>query len=46
MKNGYCIGSQVFHYVRDIVSIHRHLKARPRPISNELMSAIPDSAGE
>ncbi len=44
MKNGYCIGSQVFHYVRDIVAMYRQLKARPRSANNELISAIPDSA--
>ena len=46
LKNGYCIGSQVFHYVRDIVSIYDQLVSRPRSESNELMSAIPDSARE
>jgi membrane-bound lytic murein transglycosylase F len=28
MKNGYCKGSQVFHYVRDVVSMYAQLKAR------------------
>jgi hypothetical protein len=27
MKNGYCNGSQVFHYVRDVVGMYRQLKA-------------------
>jgi len=27
MKNGYCNGSQVFHYVRDVVGMYRKLKA-------------------
>ncbi len=30
MRNGYCQGSQVFHYVRDVVSMYRQLKGRPR----------------
>lgn len=30
MKNGYCKGSQVFVYVRDVLGIYRQLKARPR----------------
>ena len=46
MKNGYCIGSQVFHYVRDIVSMYRQLKARPRMEKDELISALPDTAGD
>jgi membrane-bound lytic murein transglycosylase F len=45
MKNGYCTGSQVFHYVRDVMSMYRQLKSRPRSPSSELMSDIPDSAG-
>ncbi len=45
VRNGYCIGSQVFHYVRDVVAMYRQLKARPRSESKELISAIPDSAG-
>lgn len=27
MKNGYCKGSQVFHYVRDVSAMYRQLKA-------------------
>jgi membrane-bound lytic murein transglycosylase F len=46
MKNGYCIGSQVFHYVRDVVAMYRQLKSRPRTSSSrEDISFIPDSAG-
>lgn len=32
MKNGYCKGSQVFHYVRDVTAMYAKLKARkPAP---------------
>lgn len=30
MKNGYCKGSQVFHYVRDVTAMYGKLKARKR----------------
>ncbi len=32
MRNGYCNGSQVFHYVRDIESLYRKLKQRQRVV--------------
>lgn len=32
MKNGYCKGSQVFHYVRGVLGVYEQLRAqRPRP---------------
>lgn len=34
MKNGYCKGSQVFAYVRDVLGIYRQLKARPRSVGD------------
>jgi membrane-bound lytic murein transglycosylase F len=37
MKNGYCKGSQVFHYVRDVVAMYAQLKAR-RGASNKRSS--------
>jgi membrane-bound lytic murein transglycosylase F len=46
MKNGYCIGSQVFNYVRDIVGMYHQLRTRPRSSNSELISAIPESAAE
>jgi hypothetical protein len=30
MKNGYCKGSQVFHYVRDVTAMYSRLKAHKR----------------
>ncbi|MBK6551120.1 MAG: transglycosylase SLT domain-containing protein [Flavobacteriales bacterium] len=34
MKNGYCKGSQVFHYVRDIVSLYQQLtRMRSEPVA-------------
>jgi len=30
MKNGFCKGSQVFHYVRDVVILYHKLKTRPK----------------
>ncbi len=30
LKNGYCKGSQVFHYVRGVLTVYRQLKARER----------------
>ncbi len=44
MKNGYCTGSQVFHYVRDIVGMYRQLKARPRIMDLAEEVVKPDSA--
>ncbi|MBL7981006.1 MAG: transglycosylase SLT domain-containing protein [Flavobacteriales bacterium] len=37
MRNGYCKGSQVFHYVRDVVGMYVQLKAR-RGSSNKRSS--------
>jgi len=34
MRNGYCQGNQVFHYVRDVLAIYRQLKARPASASS------------
>ncbi len=31
MKNGYCKGSQVFHYVRGVLVVYEQLKARKAP---------------
>lgn len=46
MKNGYCKGSQVFHYVRDVVAMYAQLKAR-RGSSNKRSSKGPAGrAGE
>lgn len=45
MKNGYCKGSQVFHYVRDVVHMYRQLKVHQLPSSNLLSRAGPDSGG-
>jgi len=43
MKNGFCKGSQVFHYVRDIVSLYDQLvglpKRKPRPAGDPLPPA-------
>jgi hypothetical protein len=33
MKNGFCKGSQVFHYVRDVVALYGKLRARPKPMA-------------
>ncbi len=33
LRNGYCNGSQVFHYVRDIESLYRKLKQRKRVVT-------------
>ena len=30
MRNGYCQGAQVFHFVRDVLALRRQLKARPK----------------
>lgn len=38
MKNGFCKGSQVFHYVRDVVALYRKLQARPKPVSSEAIA--------
>lgn len=38
MKNGFCKGSQVFHYVRDVVALYRKLKARPKPVPGEAIA--------
>lgn len=46
MKNGYCNGRQVFHYVREVLNLRRQLKGRPRPVVSEVISSMPDSAGE
>jgi membrane-bound lytic murein transglycosylase F len=46
MKNGYCNGRQVFHYVREVVGMYRQLKGRPRTSSNAESSALPGSGGE
>jgi membrane-bound lytic murein transglycosylase F len=46
MKNGYCNGRQVFHYVREVLGLYRQLKGRPRPVVSEVISSMPDSAGE
>jgi membrane-bound lytic murein transglycosylase F len=32
MKNGYCKGSQVFHYVRDIVALYQQLTGLPERV--------------
>lgn len=34
MRNGYCNGSQVFHYVRDIETLYRKLKQRQRVVTS------------
>ncbi|MEX1132306.1 MAG: transporter substrate-binding domain-containing protein [Flavobacteriales bacterium] len=46
MKNGFCNGRQVFHYVREVLSLRRQLKGRPRPVVREERSSMPESAGE
>lgn len=46
MKNGYCNGRQVFHYVREVLNLRHQLKGRPRPVVREESSSIPESAGE
>jgi membrane-bound lytic murein transglycosylase F len=44
MRNGYCNGSQVFTYVRDVLALQRQLKGRPR-VDNRLVQSAPvDSA--
>lgn len=35
MKNGYCKGSQVFHYVRDIIALYNQLTGLPQPVSRQ-----------
>lgn len=44
MKNGYCKGSQVFHYVRDIVSLYEQLTGMAR--SGAQASSRPKGTGE
>lgn len=43
MKNGFCKGSQVFHYVRDIVSLYDQLvglpKRKPQPAADPIAPA-------
>ncbi len=46
MKNGYCNGRQVFHYVREVLNLRRQLKGRPRPVVSEDSSSVPERAGE
>jgi len=46
MKNGYCNGRQVFHYVREVLGLRSQLKGRPRPVVREESSSMPESAGE
>ncbi len=44
MKNGYCKGSQVFHYVRDIVSLYDQLTGlRSKPTPKEAKVSDPGS---
>lgn len=46
MKNGYCNGRQVFHYVREVLNLRRQLKGRPRPAVSKESSSMPEAAGE
>ncbi|MBL7939161.1 MAG: transglycosylase SLT domain-containing protein [Flavobacteriales bacterium] len=45
MKNGFCKGSQVFHYVRDIVALYGQLVGMPAPapVPTEVPPSVPDS---
>ncbi len=45
MKNGYCIGSQVFNYVRDIFGMYHQLKSHPRS-DGEAITALPETTSE
>ncbi|MGV3637058.1 MAG: transglycosylase SLT domain-containing protein [Flavobacteriales bacterium] len=48
MKNGYCKGSQVFHYVRDIVALYEQLvglpKRKPEPTPDVIAPAVEPTA--
>jgi membrane-bound lytic murein transglycosylase F len=46
MKNGFCNGRQVFHYVREVVGMYRQLKGRPRAASRPESSSMPGKGGE
>lgn len=41
LKNGYCKGSQVFHYVRDIIGLYEHLVRSGKPVRKRAMGASP-----
>jgi membrane-bound lytic murein transglycosylase F len=46
MRNGYCKGSQVFHYVRDVVNMYNQLtRAMPKlPANASAEAAVPEAA--
>lgn len=46
IRNGYCNGRQVFHYVREVLGLQKQIKARPRQPQSRSSSSSPERAAE